>query len=50
MTLKIIEIIYSNVEPEYVLSPIRYNVDNKIIIGQDTLDEVYHLVKNVKNN
>ena len=48
--LKVIEIIYSNVEPEYVLSPIRYNADNKITIGQDTLDELYYLVKNVNNN
>ena len=46
--LKIIEIIYSNLEPEYVLSPIRYNVDSEITIGQDTLDELYYLVKNVK--
>ena len=44
--LKVIEITYnSNVEPEYVLSPIRYDVDNKITIGQDTLDELYYLVK-----
>lgn len=48
--LKVIEIIYSNVEPEYILSTIRYNVDNKITLGQDTLDELYYLVKNVKNN
>ena len=50
--LKIIEIIYRNglIEPEYVLKPIRYNVDDKIMLGEEALDELYWLVKNVKSN
>ena len=50
--LKIIEIIYRNglIEPEYVLKPIMYNVDDKIMLGEDALDELYWLVKNVKSN
>ena len=50
--LKVIEIIYRNglMEPEYVLKPIRHNVDNKITLGQDALDELYYLIKNVKSN
>ena len=45
--LKVIEIIYRNglMEPEYVLKPVRYNVDNKITLGQDALDELYYLIK-----
>lgn len=45
--LKVIEIIYRNglMEPEYVLKPIKYNVDNNITLGEDTLDELYYLVK-----
>lgn len=45
--LKVIEIIYSNglMELEYVLKPIRYNVDNKIMLGEDALDELYWLIK-----
>lgn len=50
--LKVIEIIYRNglMEPEYVLKPVRYNVDNKITLGQDALDELYYLIKNAKSN
>ena len=50
--LKVIEIIYRNglIEPEYVLKPIRYNVDDKIMLGEDALDELYWLVKNVNGN
>lgn len=50
--LKVIEIIYRNclMEPEYVLKPIRYNVDDKIMLGEDALDELYWLVKNVNGN
>lgn len=32
-------------EPEYVLKLVRYNVDNKITLGQDALDELYYLIK-----
>lgn len=50
--LKVTEIIYRNglMEPEYILKPIRYNVDNNITLGEDALDELYYLVKNVKSN
>ncbi len=50
--LKVTEIIYRNglIEPEYVLKPIRYNVDDKITLGDDALDELYWLVKNVNSN
>lgn len=46
--LKVIEVIYRNglMEPEYVLKPIRYNVDNAITLSQDALDELYNLIKN----
>lgn len=45
--LKVIEIIYRNglMEPEYVLKPIMYNVDDKITMGEDALDELYWLIK-----
>lgn len=45
--LKVTEIIYRNglIEPEYVLKPISYNVDDKITLGEDALDELYWVVK-----
>ena len=50
--LKVTEIIYRNglMEPEYILKPIRYNVSDKITLGEAALDELYYLVKNVKSN
>lgn len=49
--LKVTEIIYRNglIEPEYILKPIRYNVDDKITMGEAALDELYWVVKNVKS-
>ncbi len=46
--LKVTEIIYRNglMEPEYILKPIRYNVDDRITLGEGALDELYYVKGN----
>ena len=52
VVLRVVKIIHRNglMEPEYVLKPIAYNIDNEIILGEEALEELYLLVKNIKNN
>ena len=52
VSLRVVKIVHRNglMEPEHVLKPIAYNIDDEIILGEEALEELYWLVKNIKDN